>query len=212
VRRLFLFLVENPILLVILVAWVAGMINNARLALKKARERASLPPATGQQTASNAPSLPPRTAEQIQREMRRILGVEPAEGDERRSAPPAPPALPRAQPKPLARTAAERHRAWDRPTVEKPPAPVVPSMSSQRRSTRVDPHVGEAMARRANLSPPRAAAVGHSQLGDLGGRVHHDATKRAGVGRYALTDLKRIMVLNEILGPPLALRRSERDI
>ena len=205
-QRLLRFLIEQPILLVIALAWIVGMINNVRTALKKARERGTLPPPpaserTFERQQAPAQSLPTRTAEQITQEMRRILGGEPTDGDGGRGAPSSAPA---AGP----RTAAERHRDWDRPSHERPPVPVVPSTPQRRLPTHIEPHMGEAIGRRANLQSRRPATAGRGELGDLGGRVHHEATARAIGGRYALTDLKRIIVLNEILGPPLALRRD----
>lgn len=205
-RGLLRFLIENPILLVIAVAWIAGMINNVRTAMKKARERGTLPPPpasepTFERQQVPAQPLPTRTAEQITQEMRRILGGEPTDGDGGRGAPSSGPTGPR--------TAAERHRDWDRLSHERPPVPVVPSTPQRRLPTHIEPHLGEAIGRRPSLQPRRpAAAAGRGELGDLGGRVHHEASARAIGGRYALTDLKRIIVLNEILGPPLALRRD----
>ncbi|MCU0866620.1 MAG: hypothetical protein MUC36_22775 [Planctomycetes bacterium] len=226
-RRLYMFLLENPVLLVIALAWIAGMIGNVRKAMQTARERTAQRTAGGQQAPIGEPApvaeparpLPARSAEEIAREMRRILGVEsngdrsthgePVQGDGGAGQAPA-----RAQPKPpqLPRSEAERHRSWDRPTPERAPTPVAVGQKPRRLPNHVEPHVGEAMARRTNLQPRRTAAAGRAELGDLGGRVHHDTTARAIGGRYALTDLKRIIVLNEILGPPLALRRGDREL
>src|SRR5262245_32100523 len=107
-RGFFEFLKDNPIVLFLLVAWVAGMIGNIGKAAKKARERAersqNAPPSQPAQT--RPPSQPaepgPRSAEEVAREMRRILGLDPEEGDRPTEPPPRPVASPRPEPEEIA--------------------------------------------------------------------------------------------------------------
>lgn len=231
-RRLLEFLLQNPILLLVIGAWIFGMIGNILKAAKKAREKAErssrapeprrAAPAPAPATRSRpqpaaAESGNVRSAEEIAREMRRILGEDPARGDRA----PAeasrgdvgvdydePPVA--ATPPPLP----ERIRRRNVPEPERAPTPVVPTTSARRLQIHVDPHVGESIQHRATVSSGRVGdrAAG-AELGSLGGRTHERHRQRAKAGRYALVDLKRIIVLNEILGPPLALRRAgDRDV
>lgn len=231
------FFLDNPIILLVVGAWILGVIGNVLKAVKKARERAE---AAGQLPSQRrevepvqvSPPAPPpeRTparADEIAREMRRILGVETApdearsgdrverthrermQGDEvaepeQRHEPdmharprPVPPPLPSRS---VRRTVAEPERA---------PTPVVPTTAGRRLTIHVDPHVGESIQHRATV---RSSRVAGPELGNLGGRVQHGEVRRATGQRYALDDLKRVIVLSEILGPPLALRQpGERD-
>jgi colicin import membrane protein len=288
VRQFFEFLRQNPLVLFVLLAWIAGMVGNLVKAAKRSRERAEQAARQrhGELPSAEARSAPPsmeprpiesrapeprpseprhgdaRNAEQIAREMRRILGVEePTQGDVAT----VPPPLPREQREPPARRqhrdrtqheervraeraareakvraerdaresrvraeraareakaraerAARESRAprWrDGGSAERPPAPVVPTTSSRRLEIHVDPHVGEAIQRRGSVKSGRVGdhAASH-ELGRLGGRVAAASHRRATAHRYALVDLKRVIVLNEILGPPLALRRGEREV
>ena len=215
--RLLEFFLKNPVLAVVVVVWVVGIFTNIAKSMKKARERAEASarrqqrapapveaagrPAEGRGTAS---PMPERTAAEIAREMRRILGVEPAETEsgrgtetERPDASTTPPALPVRRPRPVIEP-------------ERPPTPVVPTTAARRLPIHVDPHVGEGIQKRASVASVRVAGEAGNELGGLGGRVRHEGRRRSAGSRYALDDLKHAIVLNEILGPPLALRSQER--
>lgn len=226
-RRFIDFLLQNPILLLVIGAWVFGLIGNILKAAKKAREQAERSsrapePRRGAPAPTPATRSRPqpaaaerggvRSAEEIAREMRRILGADPRSGDRTPAeasrgdvgvdydevpvaTTPTPPPLP------------ERLRRRNVPEPEKAPTPVVPTTSARRLPIHVDPHVGESIQQRTTV---RSGRVGDhapgTELGSLGGRTHERHRQRGMAGRYALVDLKRIIVLNEILGPPLALR------
>lgn len=187
-RRLIDFLLQNPILLFVAVAWIAGMIGNLGKMRKQRQRPAPSPrpaPAPVRRTEPSAPS-----SEQIAAEMRRIL----REAEQRSASTEAP-----------SRQASVLQR--NRVEPERAPVPVVPTTQSRKLATHVDPHVGEQLAQRhVRTSGPSR------ELGTLGGRathkvvVHHEAARR-----FALDDLRRAFVLSEILGPPLA-RRSQQGL
>ena len=203
------FFRRNPLLLMVALVWLAGLIGNIVKASNRRRERAEaatrptpMPaPESARETRRAEPAsarLPERTAEDIAREMRRILGVEtePTAGD--RSAepvePPQPPPLPVRRPRAVGET-------------ERAPVPVLPTTSARKLTIHVDPHVGEGIPGRSLASGTR---VGAHELGSLGGRVQKAGPRHVTASRFALTDLKRAIVLNEILGKPLALRSGHR--
>lgn len=186
--RLLEFLRQNPILLFVAVAWIAGMIGNIGRMRKQRQNRApgrSPAPAPVRRSEPNAPATP--SAEQIAAEMRRILREA-----EQRTAPPA--EAPRPAP------VVQRNRVEP----ERAPVPVVPTTQTRKLPTHVDPHVGEQLAQRhvKTTGPSR-------ELGSLGGRSQHKVVRQEEEKRFALKDLKRAFVLSEILGPPLA-RRSQQ--
>ncbi|MFY9342233.1 MAG: hypothetical protein WAT39_07080, partial [Planctomycetota bacterium] len=125
--RLIQFLLDNPIVLLVVGVWIVGMIGNIAKAAKTARERAE----RAQRTAERreAPALPDRagsprevrTAEEIAREMRRILGGDP-EPEETVSSEAAS-ELPRPAPPPRPRPI----RRIDVAEPEAAPVPVVPT-------------------------------------------------------------------------------------
>ena len=126
-----------------------------------------------------------QTPEQIAREMRRILGLE--------QQPPAaakPPAAP--------------------PPIERPPEPIYVSTSEQTLESHVDPHVGERIRdrhlRESQVGKPRA---GRGKLGGLGGRVESRKRVASAGSRYSLDDLRKAIVINEILSPPVSVRSHE---
>lgn len=233
--RLIEFFARNPVLLLVAVVWLFGMIGNVAKAAKQARERAAQRQASlpSPQPARPAPAAEPRSlpagsgrsmgerdAEAVAREMRRILGLEPAAGDARegrgeaasgdRSEPletPRPAPAPRPAPRPVVRAELPRLRR-DAAAPEKPPAAVQPSTNRRRLDIHVDPHVGESIGKRARVG---SGKVGDHALGALGGRTHAAAARAVGGSRYALDDLKRAFVLSEILGPPLASRPERRE-
>jgi hypothetical protein len=229
--KLIRLLFENPILLFIIGAWVFGAISNAAKAKNKAggsaqrrrsRKRRSAEeqqtmaqqtmaqplPDLAQQRAqrrSPSPSPPPpstaaraggrlagsaaQTPEQIAREMRRILGLE------------APPAAP----PPGARSPAPAP-----PPLERPPEPVRVSLDSTRIETRVDPHVGEGIRdRHLRESMVGKARAGRGAIGNLGGRVSSGKRAVGRDSRYALDDLRKAIVISEILSPPVSLRSHD---
>ena len=243
--RLIEFFIRNPVLLVVAVVWIAGVVGNIVKAGKRAREAAvrrqdaqpaPVPSAPSRQPVAVEP--PPlgqarpmgqRDAEAVAREMRRILGLEPAAGDrsqaadEGRAEPTAgdrferteaPPARPTAAPPPRRPPIAPRPPAVpqrarrDVAMPERAPTPVEPSTNRRRLEVHVDPHVGESIGKRARVG---SGKVGDHALGDLGGRTQSGRSKESRGARYELDDLKRAFVLSEILGPPLASRPERRD-
>lgn len=220
--KLIELLLKNPIIAVFLVIWIAGSIGNAVQAKKRAekRRRRSGPKSEPAQTRvepvsrpspvarqapqpSSAPQPSPapaagggrlsgsaaQTPEQIAREMRRILGLEP---DPPRPAPPSRPAPP--------------------PPPPPPPGPAREALKDDlaRYASRVDPHVGESIRDRhmaaTKVGQPRG---GRGAIGNLGGRVATQARQARRGSRYALDDLRRAIVINEILSPPVGLRGYE---
>ena len=136
-----------------------------------------------------------QTPEQIALEMRRVLGLE--------AAPPPPLRAPKS-------------------VASKPPSnPIAPPLISSRTEgnaaigaakdrslkTRVDPHVGERIRNRhmaeSKVGLPRA---GQGALGGLGGRVKPKQRPVARGSRYSLDDLRKAIVINEILNPPVSMR------
>ena len=57
--------------------------------------------------------------------------------------------------------------------------------------------------RATRVGKPRA---GRGAIGNLGGRVTKKERVRRGGSRYSLDDLRKAMVLNEILSPPVSVR------
>lgn len=210
-RRLLEFLLANPILAFVAVAWIAGILGNIAKAAKRRQQQASLP---SQQPTAPAPrpADPQPDADAVAREMRRILGQ--AERDEQRerervvrpepvtTEPVAtdyePPALPNRVPPPLP-SVQRRNRIEP----ERAPTPVVPTTSARRLPTQIESHVGEKLAQRHVRT-----TAGPHELGTLGGRAHQTASRQVDSRRFALGDLKRAFVLSEILGPPLSIRRD----
>ena len=190
---------EQPLLAVVAALWVFGVIASA---LRKKKQSTGEPDADEAETepsssrgSSPSTTMTERSAEEVAREMRRILGVEPAEPPP--VEPPAPPPLP------------VRRREVAMP--EREPTPVVPTTPLRRLPVHVDPHVGEGIQRRAAPDSGRVGAHPGHELGSLGGRTAAHTRRGVRGHRYELDDLKRILVLNEILGPPLALRAERRD-
>lgn len=182
--KLLQFLFEHPVLLFVLAAWVFGGLGKVAKAAQRAR------------AAPGRPGAPQRSAEEVAAEMRRILGMDGDDAAEADASPAAPPPRPAVSPQPLVR----REVALP----ERPPAPL-PSAEPRPLPIHVAPHVGEGIEQRqAPVSSRVGAAAG---LGTLGGRVGGGPVRRRSSARLVdLTDLKRVLVMNEILGPPLALR------
>ena len=216
-KRLIEFLVQNPILGFVAVAWIGGILGNIAKSAKRRSQQSTLPPPAPQPIPRPAEAKSEADAEAVAREMRRILGERErevarerqraeAEAAAARSQPRAEPVEADFEPPPLpVRTPpvlpSDRRRNVAEP--ERPPLPVVPTTSARRLPRHIDPHVGETLAQRH----VRTSAVPH-ELGTLGGRSAHGAQRVQQERRFVLDDLKRAFVLSEILGPPLANRRD----
>ena len=229
--KLIRILFENPLLLFILGAWIFGAISNAakaknkqaeggrraarraaRSSRREAAREASVQKPLPQSPAQTVSSRPAKlaggakagggaaagrggrlsgsaaqTPEEIAREMRRMLGLEPEP-----ASPPPPP--PRTEPPPL----------------ERPPEPVEIRTTSRDVGTRVDPHVGERIRDRhmaeSKVGKPRG---GRGAIGNLGGRVTANQRRASHSSRYSLDDLRKAIVINEILSPPVSARSHE---
>ena len=242
--RLVRFLLQNPILLVILLLWIAGLVGNLVKAARRARERAEqqarqrhgqLPSpevrGTPVDVASRARTEPPplRSADEVAREMRRILGVEPNERGDVATAPRprSPDELTEEQERRArAERAAREHRVRaeraaraERARLERRHEPQVPQRAPappaphRGLEVHVTPHVGTGLQRRPSIGSGLVVG-GHelSRLGGLGAAARPALPPRQRPRRrYQLDDLTRVVVMNEILGPPLALRRGERE-
>lgn len=222
-NRLLEFLFKNPLVLFVLLAWVGGMIGNARRAARR-REEARRPPAPTPVSSPRTDPAAQRSAEEVAREMRRILGMEdgpvtapgsprreeayqePSSYDEARQDAPRAPRLPG-----TSRHDSSRHDVVE---PERPPLPVVPSTQNRRLHLHEASHVGERIAQRSGLPGAKMATpLGERAIGSLGGRVHAAPTVRRGGNRLIdLGDLKRAFVMNEILGKPLALRSRDEQL
>lgn len=215
------FLLDNPLLLLLIAGWVFGAVANAAKAAKRRQGGGGASPSPRQEPRS-APTAGPRTEDDVAREIRRALGLDPP------AAPPAQRAEPRAEPRPVAPPIVRPEPVRLPPTPrsqpvrpqpvrpqpsaarggERPPTPVVPTTNRRKIEVHVDPHVGQEMQRRSAVRPSTAQDRG---LGELGGRVEHrsDARRLAG-SRYRPQDLRQAIVLTEVLGPPLAMRDEPR--
>jgi hypothetical protein len=201
VNRLLRFLFENPILLVIVGLWIAGVVGNVLKAAQRRQQQgrgADRPqPEVRERPRPEADER--RSAEEVAREMRRILGME-------ESAPPEPKETEVVRPRPVP-VVVRRDVALP----ERAPTPARPTTQARRLPKHVDPHVGERIQQRHG---PQSGRVGHKEqgkgLGSLGGRVQEvHGLKRQRRGLVDLTDLQRAFVMSEVLGKPLALRRPD---
>lgn len=219
--RLFRLLLENPFLLLVLVAWIGGAIANVLRATKRAKERTEQArrdmgrrdEARAQRTAAEPVSTEPRTtepsrsAEDVAAEMRRILGMDgPLPRSARRS-----PSLPEvAVELPPSTPPPRRPLRTDVVLPERAPRPVVPTTQSRSLELHGDSHVGDAIRSRHLTTP---SARHGAAVGNLGGRVPEGHTvRRRSTSRYAIEDLKKAFIVNEILGPPLSLRGTEERL
>lgn len=218
-QQLWDFLRQNPIILLILVMWLVGLAGKVlqgvgqraqqaarrsaeELARRRAAGQAPQPPRP-QQTQlpamqTKAPPTPagrgrPMTQEEAIAEMRRILAGEAPAGR------PEPKPQPRPEPRPEPRR--------QRPMRQEPASgDAARGGRLSQMEVHVDPHVGERMQRRQS---PSSGRVGHTGLGGLGGREKRAGPRRAArVGLLDLDDLKRAIVVREVLGPPVALREG----
>lgn len=155
----------------------------------RGRDRQVMPASSPAPVATPAPKTP----DQVAREMRRILGLE----EEPANASPAP-----ARPTP--------------PPMRSEPALVDPasvqmSKSPSNAKQHMDSHVGESMrsrqmaASKVGKTPKKESARG--AIGNLGGRTKvRKKELYEHVRRYPMTDLRRAIVMSELLSPPIALR------
>ncbi len=198
-------LLREPLVLVVLVSWIAGGIGKVLQAKKKrdaalGRARSPIERLDRDRAESRAPSGR-RSPEEVAAEMRRLLGMD-------RPAAATPPPQPRPQPiRPVTPPPVPQRREateGDRGT-----QPMRPSTLG-RVATHVDPHVGEGVQRRA---APTSGGVAAHELGTLGGRSHAAGSRRAQSSRglVDLADLSRAIVLREILDAPRALRPWGHD-
>jgi len=152
-------------------------------------------PVIRQPASGPAAASPQRqqSADDVAREMRRILGLEPRpqQQPERSGAP----AWPEPQAAPV-----------ERPPQRPRPAEPARRSSPERRGTHVDPHVGEGIRdRHMDRSKFDGRNVGRG-FGSLGGRVKKVKQRARAGARYSLDDLKTAFVMSEILSPPVSLR------
>ena len=140
-----------------------------------------------------------KTPDQVAREMRRILGLE--------EPPTAAPAPARPTPPPIRSE-----------PILIDPASVQSSKSPANAQKHMDSHVGEGLRGRHLAATKVGQTVErHSDrgaIGNLGGRTKARTKQLAPAERrYAMTDLRRLMVMNEILSPPITMRpKSDRAI
>jgi hypothetical protein len=194
VGRLIQFLIEHPILLFVLAAWLFGGIGKIGKAAQRARSAAG-PQAKG--------AAGQRSAEEVAAEMRRILGMDDARTASSREMPEP---LTEVEPDPEMARPAPRLARREVVAPERPPAPLG-SAFSRRLPTPGTSHVGESIERRQT---PASGRVGQAaDFGGLGGRVTAgQRLRRADARLVDVVDLKRALVMNEVLGPPLALRET----
>lgn len=218
-RDLIEILRQNPILILILATWVLGGLGKVLQRTRDARSRQQPTGTSGPAAPSESESRRP-TPEEVAREMRRALGLDP---EPERTIPPERPAEPEprrtiehdfddeapveapARPLPVVRKPAPPplpRRSVIRP--EAPPTPLRPR-DLGRMPVHVAPQVGAGMQQRKG---PATGAVGAHALGTLGGRDEQRRARprRAGSPLVDLHDLPRAVVLREIFDLPLSLR------
>jgi len=161
--------------------------------------RASSPlgAATAPQPKTTPATSARKSPEQIAAEMRRIFGLEPkAPEPARPTEGPAQVAEPSEPPPPRSAEPAARSRASR-------------SVESTYETT-IAPHVGE-RARERHL---KKSAVGQTRgdrgaIGSLGGRARVSRAAATVERRFPLGDLRRVIVMNEILSPPVSMRGED---
>lgn len=250
-------LMRQPLIVLLVGAWLVGMVTNAMKAQKKAKERreAQLRPtkvATPETAAEPTPAKAAAdkgpgeavasmgTGQRQQLADRRKAPASMRSRMKDESAWPAPKSGP-AQPAPAAKKAtspdeiaAEMRRIFGldskpAPKVERQPARPEPvrvepeAVPTEPRNVRVrssepplrssvDSHVGE----RARDRHLKESTIGQTRgkrgaIGNLGGRVQARKKRVQASRRFPMEDLKRIIVMNEILSPPVTLRDQGDD-
>ncbi|HEB53031.1 MAG TPA: hypothetical protein ENI87_07250 [bacterium] len=196
--RLLELLFRNPVLVFLVGAWVVGMISNAAKVQRRRREREQAktrpqpmpdradppgPPASARPSGGRAAPGKVQTPEEIAREMRRILGL-------------------------------ERDPQPQKPQPQKPQPVLVEAKPVSPQDRSLDLHeasrVGASMRAR-HLRESRVGKPSESRgaVGDLGGRTVARRRSAAHGSRYALDDLRKAIVLSEILAQPVSLRPFE---
>lgn len=245
-------LFRQPLLLLLVGAWLVGVVANALKAQKKAKEKreAALRPSKVEQSTPE-PTAPARAAAK-QKGPGEVVGSlgtgQRAELPERRNAPASmrgaqKPVMPAQQPAAKKATtpdeiAAEMRRIFGlepKPTPKPKPVPATPPRrpepvrieaeselidprSVRVRSSepplrsRVDSHVGE-KARDRHLAESKVgkARGPRGAIGNLGGRVSSGRRQKDNNRRFPLADLRKIIVMNEILSPPVAMRDPSEE-
>jgi hypothetical protein len=166
----------------------------------RGRDRQVIPTAKPVPATKAVPATNPaaKTPDQVAREMRRILGLEP-EAPKPVAAPaqPAPPPM-RREPVMIDHAAVQFSKS--------------PSLAKEHMSS----HVGEGMRDRhlaaSKVGQTSRRPSSRGEIGNLGGR--NKPRKRRPVERvrrYPMTDLRRIIVMSELLSPPITMRpKSDR--
>lgn len=225
-RQLIDFLFQNPLILILVGTWVLGLIGKAltgagQRAAKTAQElreqqrrRMQQQVEEQKQEAAEVAKVEPQprqrrlTQEEAMAEMRRILQGEPRSGD-------ATPVAAQARESQEEQRQQKRHREAVAAEEQRQKKREVFAAEGSRTADRkmgqveihVDSHIGEAMQQRRT---PASGQVGHSAMGGLGGRTlaHAAAISREQRGPVDLQDIKRLLIMREVLGPPLALRQD----
>ena len=154
------------------------------------RSQDAMSTTTPQPAQQPQPQARPDSAEQVAREMRRILGLEPKPE----------PRVERPIPTPARVPEPEYDETRPRGAV----------------GSGVDPHVGDSMrarhlewdrqAQQRSKQREDRARKARAQFGTLGGRVTEQRRHTRSASRFSLDDLRTAIVLNEILSPPVSLR------
>lgn len=222
--KLIELLVKNPILLLVLLAWVAGAVNQQ---LKKKdegdgrRTQARRRRLRRKAKAQRDPAVQQPVAQQQQAPIAQKAGQKAAQsagGPLAGSTAQTPEQIAREmrrilgleqQPSAAAKSPAAPPPIT-RPPIERPPEPIYVSTSERTLETHVDPHVGERIRdrhlRETRVGKPRS---GRASIGSLGGRVQGRKRAASTGSRYSLDDLRMAIVINEILSPPVSVRSHE---
>lgn len=160
----------------------------------RGRDRQVIPAAKSVPVAKPAAKPVTNSPEQVAREMRRLLGLETD------PAPPVPNPTPSVSP----------------PVRSAPVESVEISFrdSPARAEQHVESHVGESIRdRHMAASKVGTTQSSRGEIGNLGGRTKKVKRRMLDYKRrYAMTDLRRIVVMNEILSPPITLRQRQEDL
>jgi len=204
VRNLIELVFQHPVVLLVVGVWLVGVVGKvlggvgkqasqaAQAAREEARRRLQQRSERSELEKTEAKEEPPPrrriTQEEALSEMRRLLGTGPKHGSL------------------TGTTSAEEERQHKMVVV---PAEAPRRSGDKQRGlgkveVHVDPHVGEALQQRR---APASGRVGQTDLGTLGGRAaQSQAVTRVRRGLVDVHDLKRMLIMREVLGPPLALR------
>jgi hypothetical protein len=196
-RDLIELLRSQPILVVLLAAWVFGAISNAVQKQRRQQQQQKPQQPKPRRPADGDTSARRPTADEVAAEMRRGLGLDP---------PPRPAAKP---PKP---PAAVKPASPPRRVIAPPSQPLPRALSKVEA---LAPTVGERIEARptpasgaVGAQAPGTRSLGNQALGNLGGRAggRMGRRPRGGSTLVDLRDLPRAFVMREVLDLPLALR------